>query len=74
MSHTNPKVTDVLLFMESISFLMKSSNDTDPAGRDVILWRNISFRNSIIFATTPFTFELVLVYVEISWFAVLHPW
>jgi len=47
MSHTNPKVTNVLLFMESISFLMKSSLDTDPAGGDVILWRNIRFRESI---------------------------
>ena len=34
--------------MKSISFLIKSSLDTDPAGRDIILWRNISFRDSTI--------------------------
>ena len=40
MSHTNAKVTEVLLFMKKILFLMKSSLDTDPAGRDIIVWRN----------------------------------
>jgi len=47
MSHTNPKVTEVLLFMKSLNFLMKSFLDTDPTDRDIILWRNISFWESI---------------------------
>jgi len=47
MSHTNPKVTEVLLFRYRISFLLNSCLDTEPAGRYIILWRNINVRASI---------------------------
>jgi len=52
ISHTNPKVTVVLLFRYKIDFLVNSCLDTDPAGRDfmkehtfsglfVFLWKSV---------------------------------
>ena len=46
MSHTYPKVTEVMLFRYRISFLVNSCLDTEPSGRCIILWRNIRFRAS----------------------------
>ena len=52
ISHTNPKVTVILLFRYKIDFLVNSCLDTDPAGRDfmkehtfsglfVFLWKSV---------------------------------